>query len=242
MPVFNFPQFEHEPFWSYFSRLNDYRAQLNRNFEKWEICEVIILGLNSEFKGHVESMCPGGLVGLLSKTQDEVWDFFENLGWETYEFEQANQFSGYPTSDEYAFYANPSPPDHFLNSYDPSYSYMPPVLCDYCESPSHDVSTCPYRATCARLEKKIDDMTDQMIKLDDMNDQFIETMKLRIVEYSQCFNQNRKTYSEHDSRLGSPEPAVSLNDDFGPSYSTRPDLNENMCLPSLEQESDPLSL
>ena len=59
---------------------------------------------------------PRGLLGLLSKTQDEVRDFFENLGWETYEFEQANQFSGYPTSDEYAFYANPSPPDHFLNS------------------------------------------------------------------------------------------------------------------------------
>ena len=122
-------------------------------------------------------MCPGGLLGLLSKTQDEVWDFFENLGWETYEFEQANQFSGYPTSNEYAFYANASPPDHFLNSSDPSYS---PVLCDYCECPSHDVSTCPYRATCARLEKKIDDMTDQMIKMDNMTDQFIETMKLRI--------------------------------------------------------------
>ena len=105
---------------------------------------------------------------------------------------------------------------------------MPPVLCDYCESPYHDISTCPYRAACARPKKKIDDMTNQMI----------ETMKLRIVEYSQCFNQIRKTYSEHDSRLGSPEPAVSLTADFAPSYSTRLDLNENMCLPSLEQESD----
>ena len=64
MPVFSFPQYEHEPFWSYFSRLNDYRVQLNRNFEKWEICEVIVLGLSSEFRGHVESMCPGGLLGI----------------------------------------------------------------------------------------------------------------------------------------------------------------------------------
>ena len=115
---------------------------------------------------------------------------------------------------------------------------MPPVLCDYCESPSHDVSTCPYRATCARLEKKIDDMTAQMIKMDNMTDQFIETMKLRIAEYSQCFNQNMETSSEIDSRLGFPKPDIDLYDVSEPSYSVRPDLNENMCLPSLEQESD----
>ena len=102
------------------------------------------------------------------------------------------------------------------------------MLCDYCESPSHDVSTCPYRAACARLEKKIDDMTDQ----------FIETMKLRIAEYSQCFNQNRETSSEIDSSLGFPKPDIDLCDVSEPSYSTRPDLNENMYLPSLEQEGD----
>ena len=27
MALFHFPQFEHEPFWQYLSRLNDYRAQ-----------------------------------------------------------------------------------------------------------------------------------------------------------------------------------------------------------------------
>ena len=80
-------------------------------------------------------------------------------------------------------------------------------------------------------------MTDQMIKMDNMTDQFIETMKLRIAEYSQCFNQNRETSSEIDSSLGSPKPDINLYDDFTP-YSTRPDLNKNMCSPSLEQESD----
>ena len=59
MPVFNFPQFEHEPLWNYQSRLNAYRAQLNHNFEKWKICEVIVMSLNSEFRGHVESIYPG---------------------------------------------------------------------------------------------------------------------------------------------------------------------------------------
>ena len=48
MPVFKFPQYEHESFWHYLSRLKDYRAQLNQPFEKWKICEVIVLGLNAE--------------------------------------------------------------------------------------------------------------------------------------------------------------------------------------------------
>ena len=98
---------------------------------------------------------------------------------DTYEFEQVKMNLKYPTHAESAFYANPSPQDHFLNPYDPSYSYMPPVLCDYCESPYHDASTCPYReyvdATCASFEKKLTDMTNQMI----------ETMKLRFAKYSQ---------------------------------------------------------
>ena len=98
MPVFSFPQYEHKPFWCYLSRLNDYRAQLLQTFEKQEICEVIVLGLNSEFCGHVESMCPGGLLGLLSKTQDEVWTFFNKLAWDTYEFEQVNFSKKFQTS------------------------------------------------------------------------------------------------------------------------------------------------
>jgi len=71
-----------------------------------------------------------------------------------------------------------------------------------------------------------------------MTDQMIETMKVRIVACSQCFNQNKETYSELDSSLGSPESAVSLDDDFEPSYSARPGLNEDEYLPSLDQESN----
>jgi len=54
-----------------------------------------------------------------------------------------------------------------MNSYDPSYYYMPPILCDYCESTNHDAHTCPHHAyvdaTCASLEKKINEMTDQLL-------------------------------------------------------------------------------
>ena len=79
IPVFHFPQFEHQPFWSYLSQLNDYRPQLNQNFQKWKICEVIAVGLNSKSWGYIESLYPGGVLWLLSKTQDEVWNFFEKL-------------------------------------------------------------------------------------------------------------------------------------------------------------------
>ena len=76
-----------------------------------------------------------------------------------------------------------------------------------------------------------------------MTDQMIETMKARIVACSQCFNQNRETYSEIDSSLGPPKLDISLYDDFELSYATRPDLNEDMSVPSLEQESCfPMSL
>ena len=72
MPIFNFPQYEHEPFWNYFSTLNDYRAQLNHNFQKWKICEVIIEHLNIESRSYIKSLCPGGLIELLFQIQNEV--------------------------------------------------------------------------------------------------------------------------------------------------------------------------
>jgi len=190
------------------------------------------VGLNVESRSYIESICYGGLIQLLSKTQNEVWDFFEKLAWKTYAFEQANEAFRYLSHGEYDFHANSYPSDHLVNSYDPSYCCMPPVLCDYCESPNDDTYTCPYcayvNATCERFEKKINDMTNQMI----------ETMKARIAACSPCFNQNRETYSELDSSLGSPKADISLYDDFEPSYSARPDLNEDMYLPNLEQERD----
>jgi len=110
-------------------------------------------------------------------------------------------------------------------------------LCNYCESSNHDAHTYPYcafvDATCASFKNKINELTDQMI----------EIMKKIITEYSQCFNQNRGNCSEPDSSLGSPEPAVSPDDDFEPSYYARTCLNEDMYLPSLDQESElPMSL
>ena len=88
------------------------------------------MSLNVEFRNYVESACLGGLLGLLSKTKDEVWDFFEKLAWGTYEFEQGRGTLGYPNHARYDFHANLHHLDHFMNSFDLSYSYVPHVLCD----------------------------------------------------------------------------------------------------------------
>ena len=77
MAIFHFPQYEHEPFWQYLSRLNAYRAQFAHSmFEKWEICEVVLEGITHETRATLESMCYGGLYSL---NADDMWDLFESF-------------------------------------------------------------------------------------------------------------------------------------------------------------------
>jgi len=136
------------------------------------------VGLNSESRGYIESVCPGGLLGLLSRTQGEVYDFFEKPAWDTYAFERVNKHFRYRTHSGTVFHANPYHQDHFINSYDPFQSYVSLAFCDYCEFSYHDAYTCPYRdyidATNASVEKTINEMTDKIL----------ETIKQRITEYS----------------------------------------------------------
>jgi len=103
-------------------------------------------------------MCPRVLEGLLSKTQDEILDFFEKLVWDSCEFEQARENLRYPSHGAYTFHVSPHHRDHLRNSYDPSYFYESPGLYDYCKSSNHDIHNCPYRdyinAICASLGKR----------------------------------------------------------------------------------------
>ena len=126
------------------------------------------MGLNVESRSYVESMCPGSVIGLLTRTQDEIWDFFEKLAWDTYAFEQARMNFGYPSHDKSVFHANHCHQDHSQNSYDPSFSFAPHILCDYVESSDHDVHNCPYHdyvdAICANVEKKLTEMTNKIVE------------------------------------------------------------------------------
>ena len=128
-------------------------------------------------------MYPRRLLWLLSRTKNGVWNFFEKLAWDTYEFEQARGTLRYLTYGEYTFHATPQHQDHFRDSYDqPSRSCVIPSWCNYCESFDHDVHNCSYHdyvdVTCASLLRAIYELTDKMI----------ETMKETIVEHSHCLN------------------------------------------------------
>ena len=114
----------------------------------------------------------------MSITQDEVRDFFEKLAWDTYEFEQAKKNFGYPLHSESVIPTNHYSQDHFIDSHDPSYSSVSLVWREYYDSYDRDTCNYPYRAyvdaTCASVEKKINELTDKII----------ENMKVRIAEYS----------------------------------------------------------
>ena len=126
-------------------------------FEKWEICEAICVDLNAEFGGHVESMCLGRFRGLVSETPDEVWDFFEYLAWETWEFEQDKEALVHSSSDPYAFHFQLYHQHQFRDLCFQE-AFVPPVLCDYCQSSSHEMRSCPLFTNIDALEHWIADM------------------------------------------------------------------------------------
>jgi len=96
----------------------------------------------------------------------------------------------YLTHAESAFYTNPYSRGHFIDSYNSSYTSVPPVWYDYCESSAHDASFCPCRdyfdAQCASVEKRINELTAKMV----------ETMKVQITEYSHGVTQSRENCNQ----------------------------------------------
>jgi len=108
------------------------------------------------------------LYGLLSKSLDKVWNFFENLALEIYEIKQARGALGCSTRDNYVFHISSYYHDHLQDSYDhPYYSHVPRHLCDYCESYDHDVHNCPYHHyidTTCNLKMTMNYATHKMMK------------------------------------------------------------------------------
>jgi len=57
MAILHLPQFEHECFWQYLSRLNDHCARyVHFTYEKWEICNVVHKGITYETQAHLETL------------------------------------------------------------------------------------------------------------------------------------------------------------------------------------------
>ena len=106
------------------------------------------------------------------------------------------------------------------------------ALCDHCESFDHNNNNCSYHDYMDPIRECLGKTANKM------NDKMIETMKERITEYLNYFNQNKNDYNEHNSSLWSTRPKISLFGDFEPSYLGRHDLRDDISFPSLEQGSD----
>ena len=124
MAIFHLPQFQHEPFRHYLSRLNDYRAQyLLFEYAKWEICDVVLKEITHETGATLESMCYGGLCSL---NVDDMWDLFESLAWYQWHHQIASESAECLSPTSYDFHA---------------YS---PLVCSHCHSLDHDVNSRPH--------------------------------------------------------------------------------------------------
>ena len=90
MAIFHLPQFQHEPFWQYLSRFNDYRAQhVHFMYDNCETHNIVLKGITHETQANLGSMCYGGMCSLVV---DDMWDLFESLVWYQWHHENASEF------------------------------------------------------------------------------------------------------------------------------------------------------
>lgn len=85
MASFYVPQFEIEPFWRYFARLQD-PLLVPCNCELWAFYEAIYEGLNHSTRLVVEHMFNGAFRSL---SYGEAWDYYHWLAQDTYEWDRA---------------------------------------------------------------------------------------------------------------------------------------------------------
>ena len=113
---------------------------------------MIFEGLNDEYRGHVETIDPGGLGCLFTKTPDEIWNFFEYFTY-MWEYDNARETFTHPSPDLYTEHFTPLDESQFGGiSYDHSHTSCAPVSYDWRYSFHHDVDICPLLGRPHRLE------------------------------------------------------------------------------------------
>jgi len=90
---------------------------------------------------------------LFTKTSDEIWDFFEYLAHDTWEYDNANETFSHPIPDPYMMHATPVDEIQIGGiCYEDSHTPCAPISCYYCDSFDHDVDTYPLLRRPHRLE------------------------------------------------------------------------------------------
>jgi len=110
-------------------------------------------GLNYEYRSHVETMYSRGLDCLFTKTSDKIWDFFEYLAHDTWEYDNTRETFSHPFPDLYMMYTAQLDENQFEGiSYAHYHTPCAYISCDYCDSFDHDVDTCPLLSRPYKLE------------------------------------------------------------------------------------------
>ena len=93
--------------------------------------------------GFMLRLCtPEGLGYLFTKTPNEIWNFFEYLAHNTWEYENARETFSCPSPDPYIMHAKPLFESQIESiSYEHSHAPCAPVSCDYCYSFDYDIDT-----------------------------------------------------------------------------------------------------
>lgn len=117
-----------------------------------KICQVIFEDLDDESRGYVETMYDGGLGCLFTKTLDEIWNFFEYLAHDTWEYDNARETFCHPILDPYMMHSTPLDESQIEGiCYEHSHSPCAHIACDYYGSFDYDVDTCPLLCRPHRL-------------------------------------------------------------------------------------------
>ena len=146
MAYISIPQFDNEPFWVYFNRLEDFLDGV-KGLTKGDYCEIINLGLNENFRGVVDNMLNGKFQDMSS---DEAWDFYSWLARDNYDWERANHETY--VRDSHAFNVDANCHDlSNMNSHD--------VLdAPHSDHVMHDFNSLPSIAQCNEVHSNDDEV------------------------------------------------------------------------------------
>ncbi|KAK9724445.1 hypothetical protein RND81_05G072500 [Saponaria officinalis] len=88
MTIFYFPQFEHEPLYAYWDRLESCIVQCGYYVDIWEMCHMIYDGVNCETRLLIEQMCEGMFEYM---SYEDKWETLKYLAQGSFENEKNAQ-------------------------------------------------------------------------------------------------------------------------------------------------------
>ena len=159
MASFSIPQFEDEPFWRYFNRVQD-SLPIDYRCELWEICEVIYALLDDYTRNIVQDMHNGEFRAI---SLNEAWDFFNWLAQDTYECDMGTHPRRVQPNDGIPLSSSSScneMPSMIHDSYSPNecmnYNDFPTPCDDYPHLSSFDSS--PSNSSCDAMHSNVQNL------------------------------------------------------------------------------------